>query len=114
MRKQRVFLLVFGILALTISIAVYFGARADMKRQRLRELHERAQRSDPFQSLPRRATPGQPPRSMPPAGASHENVQRTLKTIEEIQRINRLNADMRERQEGSKGPQTPPTDKKKP
>lgn len=115
MRKQRVFLLVFVILALAISIGVYFGARADMKRQRLRDLHERALRSDPFHTLPRRSTPGEPPPSTPPAGSSHENIQRTLKTIEEVQRINRLNAEMKQRQESApKGPQTPPNDQKKP
>lgn len=108
MRKQRVFMLVFVILALGISMAVYFGARADVQNRRQRELAEwerRRQGLDPFRNLPLQpgARPEQP--ALPPASPTG-HVQGVLQTIEDVQRINRLNREMQGR---AKSPAAPPS-----
>ena len=110
MKKQAVFALVFVILALAISVGVYFGARADTKNRRARQIQEfnpRNQTQNHFQALPRdpnRGAPGEAP--VAPPRDPTENIQRTLKTLEEVRRINRMNQDMNRRRESQ--PPTPP------
>ena len=108
MRKQDVWLVVFVILALGISLAVYFASREERRNLRLsknkRALVEMAKRpldhNRPGNTAVVPANPVSP----------NEDLQRTMQTLKDIQRINKMNADNQLRRQQT--PSSAPSPKK--
>lgn len=114
MRKQITYLIVFVVLALGVSLAVFFADRSkterppllrDQAQQKLRQ--EQWERT--VQAHQRMVEKAATPRNSP-AGPS-DDVQRNLDTIKDIQRINSLNAENQKRRTQPVPPR-PPSKKK--
>jgi hypothetical protein len=110
MRKRLFLCAVFVILALAISLGVYFGER------RARQIRFN-RRAAPSGIPPRTYRPVLPSGAQRPAAPNpprpftspNDNIQRTLQTIADVQRVNRMNAEAAApgRQKPSSPPSTP-------
>ena len=106
MRKQDVWLVVFVILALGISLAVYFASRAERRNARFSKDERNAQAlraNRPVDSNRLGNASVVPARPDSP----NENLQQTMQTLKDIQRINKMNADNQRRQQQTPPPQAP-------